>query len=263
MKVAAIQMDIVWERPDKNMTKAARLIAEAAAMGARLVALPEMFPTGFSMDAAETAEPPQGRVERFLSEQARHHSLYLLGTKVERRPGRPVNAALLFGPDGALSLRFAKVHPFSLAGEHRHYDAGAGLPVAPVDAFKAAAAICYDLRFPELFRAYAFRGAELFLVPANWPADRVAHWSHLLQSRAIENQAYVIGINRVGDGGGLHYNGCSSIIDPMGVCLAQALDREQVVAADIDREALVEVRRKLSFLQDARKDLFGCLWPER
>ncbi len=262
MRVAAIQMDMAWEEVDENLRRAEGLIARAAESGAELVTLPEMFATGFSMNAEALAEPDGGPIERFLADQARRHGVHLLGTKARRTPGRPVNAALLFGPDGALRSIQHKIHPFTLAGEQHHFDAGSELVVTPMGDFQLATAICYDLRFPELFRALAFRGATLVVVPANWPTPRVGAWSHLLAARAMENQCYVIGVNRVGSGAGLEYDGCSAVVDPMGEVLADARGREEVVIADIDPSRVEQVRAELPFLGDARRDLFGSLWGD-
>jgi predicted amidohydrolase len=261
MRVAAVQMDLAWERVDDNLQRAAALFARAAERGAELVTVPEMFATGFSMNAEAVAEDDGGPIETFLSDQAREHGFHLLGTKARRTAGgRPVNAALLFGPDGALLSTQHKIHPFTLAGEQNHFDAGDELAVTTVGGLELATAICYDLRFPELFRALAFRGATLIVVPANWPIPRVAAWSHLLISRAIENQCYVVGVNRVGHGAGLDYDGCSAIVDPLGEVLASGRVTEQILVADLDPDRVTRVREELPFLGDARKDLFGDLW---
>jgi predicted amidohydrolase len=256
VKVAALQMDIRWESPEENMERAGGMIARAAEQGAGLVALPEMFSTGFSMNTEKTAEPRGGPVHRFLAETARRLGIYLVGTMVERVGGLAQNVACLFGPDGSVLLRYAKVHPFRFAGEHLKLGPGSELPVAAVEGFHLAVAICYDLRFPELFRALCFRGADLFVVPANWPRERISHWSRLLAARAIENQAYVVGVNRVGSGGGLSYNGRSAVIDPMGESLAEGSDGERLVIADLKKERIETIRKELPFLADHRKDLF-------
>lgn len=263
MKVAAVQMDISWEQPLDNLRTAAARMAEAAEAGAELVVLPEMFSTGFSMKAAQTAEPAGGPIERFLGDQAKRLGIHLLGTKAALFQGKPQNAALLFGPDGKLAAYQAKIHPFTFANEHDHFTPGDELSVTPLGPFRAAAAVCYDLRFPELFRALAFGGADLIMVPANWPVERMTAWTQLLIARAIENQCYVVGVNRVGRGGGLSYDGRSAIVDPLGEVLATARGNEQLVVADLDPDRLSEIRETLPFLRDARQDLFPSLWPPR
>lgn len=260
MRVAAIQMDLAWEQPERNFAHAAQRIAEAAGQGATLVALPEMFATGFSMAAAARAEPAGGPTERFLADQARQHGIHVVATAAILQDGRPQNAALHLGPDGRLQTLQPKIHPFSLAGEDRHFAPGSTLAVTPVEDLQLGLAVCYDLRFPELFRALAFRGATLLVVPANWPKTRVAAWSHLLVSRAIENQCFVIGVNRVGAGGGLEYDGCSAIIDPMGSVLATARGEERILCVDLESGFLRSTRGEFPFLEDAREDLFPCLW---
>lgn len=259
MRVAAVQMDIAWEDPAENQQRAARLLASAADQGAELAILPEMFSTGFSMNAAASAEAPGGPVERYLSAQARQLGIHILGTRAVHGQARPRNEALVFAPDGALRVRQAKIHPFSYASEHRHFEPGDRLQQANIGPFQLAIAICYDLRFPELFRAHTLRGATLITVVANWPTTRVAAWSHLLISRAIENQCYVVGVNRVGRGGGLDYNGCSAIVDPSGAVLQTAIDSEAVLVADLDPELVTRTRDQLPFLSDIREDLWPCL----
>ncbi len=263
MRVAAIQMDISWEQPLDNLRTAAARIAEAAEAGAELVLLPEMFSTGFSMKTAETAEPAGGPIDRFCGDQAKRLGIHLLGTKAARYRGQPQNAAVLFGPDGRIAAYQAKIHPFTFAGEQEHFTPGDELSVTPVGPFRLAAAVCYDLRFPELFRALAFGGADLIVVPANWPLERMTAWTQLLIARAIENQCFVVGVNRVGRGGGLRYEGGSAIVDPLGEVLATARGSEQLVMADLDPDHLADVRARLPFLPDARQDLFPCLWPPR
>jgi len=260
MKVAAIQMDLAWEQPDRNYQRAGAAIADAAQRGAILAVLPEMFATGFSMAAAATAEPVDGRTHRFLSETARRHRIHLIATASVNRDGRPQNVALHYGPRGEQLAFQPKIHPFSFAGEDRHFAPGSALVISAVHDFHVGLAVCYDLRFPELFRALAFRGATLLVVPANWPVERVGVWRHLLVARAIENQCFVIGVNRVGQGGDLSYNGYSAIVDPLGAVLGTARDNEAVLCVDIDPGLLTRVRMDFPFLRDARTDLFPCLW---
>ncbi len=259
MKIAALQMDIAWEDPAENQRRASRLLAGAAEQGAELAILPEMFCTGFSMNAASAAEDPDGPVERYLSGQAREHGIYLLGTRAVRGRTKPRNEALLHAPDGSLVARQAKLHPFSFANEHEHFEPGARQQLSPVGPFQLGIAICYDLRFPELFRSLTLRGATLMVVVANWPTVRSSAWSHLLVSRAIENQCYVVGVNRVGRGGGLDYNGCSAIIDPMGQVLETAIDVETALVADLDPRQVDHTREQMPFLADIREDLWPCL----
>jgi predicted amidohydrolase len=167
-----------------------------------------MFNTGFSMDSLRIAQPPGGTPESFLRDQARALDLWILASIPESGEPAPRNMALLVSPKGAVT-RYAKIHPFSYAGEHEHYAAGERVVTADVEDVRVTPFVCYDLRFPEPFRLAA-PDTDLFIVVANWPDERREHWRTLLRARAIENQAYVAGVNRVGDGGRLHYAGESA-----------------------------------------------------
>src|SRR5204863_3694256 len=129
---------------------------------------------------------------------------------------------------------FAKLHPFSPAGEHEHFTPGQDIVLFDWHAVKVAPLVCYDLRFPEIFRRAMLRGAQMLIVIANWPASRSEHWKTLLRARAIENQAYIVGVNRIGEDPNASYTGSSQIIDPAGVVLADAHDQRCVITAEID-----------------------------
>jgi len=252
MRIVALQTDIVWEDPAANFARLRPLIATAAATGARLVALPEMFACGFSMAASRLAEPPEGPSADFLLEQARTHGLWLCGSLPERPPGaaRPFNTLVLAAPDGR-SFRYRKIHPFTYAGEHEHYAAGADFLTVDVEGLRCTFFVCYDLRFADEFWATA-RQSDCYVVVANWPERRRRHWSSLLQARAIENQAYVVGVNRVGRGDDLDYTGDSCIVDPWGEILASAAARETLLVADLDVEVVRDARTRFPVLNDRR-----------
>ena len=259
MIVAGLQLDSAWEDPSENLRRAELLAARAAAAGARLAALPEMFATGFSM-APERVAPHAGAIRDGLADIARRHDLWLAGGYAEPGPegGRPRNACSLVGPDGAEALRYHKIHPFSHAGEDAHYDGGRALPTATVEGLRVTALICYDLRFPEPFRTAAER-TDLFLVVANWPAARRDAWRTLLRARAIENQAYVLGVNRVGSGDGLDYAGDSALIGPLGEVLATCAEDAGVLLGTVDAASVVAARARFSFLADRRPEVYEGL----
>ncbi|MBA3441983.1 MAG: carbon-nitrogen family hydrolase, partial [Pyrinomonadaceae bacterium] len=149
---------------------------------------------------------------------------------------------------------YCKLHPFTLGGESRNYLSGSGLQVLTCNEFTVAPFICYDLRFPEIFRAAVRRGANLFTVIANWPTPRSDHWITLLKARAIENQAYVVGVNRSGRDPQLSYSGQSMIFDPHGRVIAEADAEEGTISANLDLQALVSYRQELPFLKDMHAD---------
>jgi predicted amidohydrolase len=260
MKIAAVQHDIVWEDGPRTRAALAPLVAQAAATGARLIVLTEMYATGFSMNPSRIAEQPGGPNESFLIEQARLHDTWLVGSiaqwvdpESDDRPEtgrRAGNVAVLAGPDGQLH-RYQKIHPFSYAGEHRFYQAGTEFLTVTVEDLRVSIFICYDLRFADEFWALA-ADTDLYLVLANWPEPRREHWQTLLRARAIENQAYLVGCNRVGTGDGSQYTGDSAIIDPLGRTLVQASQDETLLLAEISPDEVKRVRDRFGFLADRR-----------
>jgi predicted amidohydrolase len=251
VKVAAVQHDISWEDRDATLAHVAPMVAKAAAEGARLVVLPEMFAVGFSMTPEQTAEPEGGPTSAWLADQARTHDLWIGGSVPERSGGRPRNVFVLAGPDGTVH-RYAKVHPFTYSGEHEHYDAGDELVTVTVDGLRVSLFVCYDLRFADEFWDRATE-TDLYLVVASWPQSRAHHWRALLLARAIENQAYVLGCNRVGDGDGTHYAGGSCIVDPMGQVLSSEGDHEAILVAEVDPATVAATRERFPFLRDRRR----------
>jgi predicted amidohydrolase len=257
MIVAGLQTDIAWEDPPENFRRAEALAARAARAGARLLVLPEMFATGFSMDAARVA-PHGPAVREFLAALAKRHGVFVLGGYAESGEPRPRNAASLLDPKGREILRYHKIHPFSYAGEHMHYAGGEALLSAEVEGVRVTPLVCYDLRFPELFRAAAER-TDLFVVIANWPEKRAHAWRTLLLARAIENLAFVLGVNRVGTGGGEPHSGDSALVDPYGRLVASAALAPAVVLGEVDPALARKARETTGFLRDRRADLYPRL----
>lgn len=260
MKVYGIQFDIAWEDKPANFATVRRLLADTRPEPGALIVLSEMFATGFSMNASAIAEATDGETFQFLSEIAREYqALVLAGVTTRSESGVFQNESVLFGTDGVILTRYAKMYPFAPGGEKAHYmagdrpvlfdlpDEGAGFRLAPF--------ICYDLRFPEAFRLAAAQGAQLYTVIASWPEMRIGHWVTLLQARAIENQAYVIGINRSGRDPFFRHTGRSLIIGPDGAILADAGEDEAVISATLDRDTLEAYRQKLPFLKDMREGI--------
>ncbi len=255
MKVCGLQLDLAWEDPEENLRRAEVGLAEAG--HARLVVLPEMFGTGFSMNS-EVMAGHAPRIRGWLSDTAAARSVWLLGGLAEPGASRPRNAAALYGPDGAAALTYHKVHPFSLAREDEHFEGGREVSCCVVDGVRVTPLVCYDLRFPELFRARAAQ-TDLFVVIANWPEPRAAHWRTLLRARAIENQCYVLGVNRVGTGDKLTYRGDSALYDPLGDAVDQRAWQPGAVSGDVDPARVAEVRARFSFLADRRPEVYGAL----
>jgi len=252
MRVAAIQHDIAWEDPKANFTALAPRVAGAAGAGARLIVLTEMYATGFSMNTDVTAEPVGGPATSFLVEQAQRHDAWVAGSVAERVDAaeRPFNTLVLAAPNGAVH-RYRKIHPFTHSGEHEHFRGGRDHVTVDVEGLRVTLFVCYDLRFADEFWATAV-GTDVYVVPANWPDTRREHWRTLLRARAVENQAYVVGVNRVGAGGSLTYVGDSMVVDPMGEVLASAAGGEAMLLCDVDAAAVAATRDRFRFMQDRR-----------
>jgi predicted amidohydrolase len=253
MKVAAVQHDILWEDPAANIDRLAPQVAAAAGAGASLVVLTETFSTGFTMnDDVLRAMRVDGESATFLREMAERHGVWVCGSTPEVHPGfeRPHNTLVLAGPRGELH-RYRKVHPFGYGSEPEHFEAGDELVTVDVDGLRVSLFVCYDLRFADEFWGLA-HATDLYVVVANWPEARRLHWQSLLQARAIENLAYVVGCNRVGSGGGLDYAGDSRIIDPLGEVLASAARTEALIVAEVNPAHVAAVRERFRFLEDRR-----------
>ncbi|NEK60139.1 carbon-nitrogen family hydrolase [Geodermatophilus sabuli] len=261
MRIAAVQHDIVWEDRAANFDRLAPQVARAVGAGADLVLLSETFSTGFSMTPG-IGEPEGGPSSRFLQEQAGRHGVWVAGSCPEIAPDTggagggaadlPYNCLVLAGPDGEVH-RYRKLHPFTHGGEHERFRAGDGPVTVEIGGLRITPFICYDLRFADVFWSAA-PDTDVYLVTANWPAARRLHWQTLLRARAIENQAYVVGCNRVGAAGdGTEHAGDSAVVSPMGELLATAAGGETIVLADVDPGEVAATRDRLRFLPDRRR----------
>lgn len=253
MKIACCQWDIAWENRSENYRTVRNLLAKTRLPPGSLLVLPEMFATGFSMNVPTVCEPSPSESERFLQSLAGELSLFLVaGLALLDQDGRPRNQAVIVGPEGQIIDRYNKIQPFTLGGESQQYYAGTEIVLFKWQQCTVAPLICYDLRFPELFRTAVRRGAQLFTVIANWPVKRDRHWVTLLQARAIENQAYVVGVNRCGTDPKHSYSGRTLIVDPHGNILTEMGNEEGIVSADLDLATLQAWRLEFPALQDMR-----------
>ena len=252
MRFAVVQHDIVWEDRTANFARLAPLVARAAGAGAEFVLLSETFSTGFTMTPG-MGEPEGGPSAQFLQERAAEHGVWVAGSCPEVAPDGdlPYNSFVLAGPDGTVH-RYRKLHPFTHGGEHERFRAGEKPVTVEVGGLRVTPFVCYDLRFADVFWSAALE-TDVYLVTANWPAARRLHWQTLLQARAIENQAYVVGCNRVGTAGdGTEHTGDSRIVSPMGELLTTAAGAETVLVADVDPAEVTATRERLRFLADRR-----------
>ncbi len=254
VNVIAIQFDIAWENKAANFKKVRDLLGQAKPASDSLVVLPEMFATGFTMNTKTMAEAYGGETETFLAGCSQSFGVWIVaGVPMRNGHGISRNKALVFSPEGKLAAYYSKMRPFTLGGEADHYTAGKGPIVFQWGECMVSPFVCYDLRFPEIFRQAAAQSKpQLYTVIASWPEKRIHHWVRLLQARAIENQAYVVGANRVGKDPYYNYPGRSIIVDPNGEIIADAGDQETIIHATLDLAMLAKYRAGLPFLADMK-----------
>ena len=247
VKVAVVQTELDWQAPEKNRQSLAQTIATLSQQD--LIVLPEMFTTGFSMDSTAVAEPAGGESLDWLKQQAALSGAALCGSVAVKEQGQYYNRLYFVTPEGE-SFQYDKKHLFRMAGEHQAYQAGRERVIVPWRGLRYCLQICYDLRFPVFSRNR--NDYDVLIYVANWPAPRRLAWRTLLAARAIENQAYVIGCNRIGsDGNGVDYSGDSLVLDYLGQPLADGADRVEVLVAELDGAALQQFKDKFPAYLDA------------
>lgn len=252
--ITIIQPDIAWEDKETNLAHYTNLI-EGIKGQKEIVVLPEMFSTGFSMAPERLAESMDGDTLQWMKEMAGQHRIILTGSLIIEADGQYFNRLIWMQPDGVSSY-YDKRHLFGYGDEDQHYTAGARKLVTQVKGWRVCPLVCYDLRFPVWARNAAGSEYDVLLYVANWPQRRSLAWKSLLQARAIENQAYCIGVNRIGqDGKGISYSGDSSAFDPLGEKLWQCSDAAAVHTIELSRQKLEETRSHFPFLRDADKFL--------
>lgn len=245
MKIALVQSHIVWEDKAENIRNFEQTLSENP--GTDLFLLPEMSFTGFSMNTAKTGEGKRETAEKISGLAIRYNTAIGFGW-VRRTEEKCENVYTILGIRGQLVSEFVKVHPFSFSGEDRYFSGGKELSIFRFCGVPFSVFICYDLRFPELFRAVC-RNVHAVIIPANWPAKRSEHWKTLLRARAIENQVYILAVNCAGEMDGVYYSGDSCVIDPNGEVKYSLSDREGVITFEFNDEA-DRFRRTFPVLND-------------
>ena len=260
MKVCAVQMDMRPLESKANLAHAETLIRRAAAEHTPdVIVLPETWNTGFMPegDLAAASDTDAKTVRSRFSALARELNVNLVaGSVSNRRGGQIFNTACVFDRVGACLAEYDKTHPFTPMGEHEVYTPGDHLVTFTLDGVRCGLLICYELRFPELWRALALRGAEVFFLPAQWTAARQYHWETLTAARAIENQAFVVACNACGERGGVVYGGFSRMLDPWGKVLLQGGSGEEALCAELDLARVHEIRSTINVFHDRRPELY-------
>ncbi|MCF6269135.1 MAG: hypothetical protein L3J41_05465 [Melioribacteraceae bacterium] len=251
IKIALVQYSPVWEDPVKTIEVIESLIEKSDLTDVSLLIFPEMALTGFTMNSKIFAEEMDGVSFLYFMQLARRLKTNIFAGIIERDDKNIFNSLIHFDDKSLIRAIYRKIHPFSFANENRNYSAGNKPFVTSINKISFGLSICYDLRFPELYRIYGKQKIDVLVNIANWPAARINHWNLLLQARAIENQSYMIGVNRIGNDPHLEYPGNSSVIDPMGNVLG--LNKtESILIVEIDSEMVRETRSKLPFLEDIK-----------
>ena len=247
LKVALVQADLVWENKKTNLSNIEKSI-DSLPSDVDVIILPEMFSTGFTMNPAPNAETMEGDAVKWMKRISHEKNAALTGSLIIAEGNGYFNRLIWMLPDGSFSY-YDKKHLFTLAGEQNFYKAGNKKLIVDYKGWKICPMICYDLRFPVWLRNT--ENYDLLIVVANWPERRISHWEHLLVARAIENQSYVIGVNRVGtDGNDFYYNGSTMVVNPMGKKMLKISDLSNVVVATLKYDQITQIRKDLPFLND-------------
>lgn len=258
LKIALGQLNIEYAQPEKNFAKVKHTIAEAANHNADVVVLPEMWNTGYALSRlGELADVAGQKTRKLLEKAAADYKVDIVGGSVATsKNGQYFNTTYIVDRTGKTISSYDKVHLFGLMSEDQYLTAGEKENYFTLAGVQGASFICYDLRFPEWIRTVARHGSEILYFPAEWPAERIPQWKRLLQARAIENQAFVIAVNRVGDDPNNHFNGHSIIVDPLGNILVDAGEAEQVCYGVVDLTQIRTVRGPIPVFKDRRPALY-------
>jgi len=253
MKAHLFQLDLAWEDKQSNYNKVRAHLDQAAPSPGDLIVLPELFDVGFSLNTGVARD--DGSTLAFLQAIANETGCTVHGARATMQDGQThaLNNATICAPNHEEPLcEYAKIHPFSYGRESESYDGGTEIKHYSWNELRICPAVCYDLRFPELFRRAAKDGAHAFVLGANWPSPRQMHWRSLNIARAIENLAFVIAVNRCGNDPHLPYSGGSIVIDPRGEILGELGPDEGVLSVEIDASVLHQWRTTFPALQDIR-----------
>jgi predicted amidohydrolase len=251
MKLGLVQYSPEWENVTKNISKIEELLNDTD-KDFDLLIFPEMTLTGFTMNCEKFAEEIDGIGTQLFMHISSALKTNIFAGIIEQDTNRFYNTLVHFDNNGLIKARYRKIHPYSYGNENKHYTGSDEIVITDIDHINFGLSVCYDLRFPELYRFYVKEKVDACVNIASWPIPRIEHWKALLKARAIENQCFVIGVNRVGDDPYNKYNGCSAVFDPMGNNLVMVENDEKIISCEIDINLVKETRDKLPFLQDIK-----------
>lgn len=258
MKVACVQLDIVFGKPKENFRNVKEKIREAASLGAKIVVLPEMWNTGYDLTRLDEIADVEGQdTKKLFSQLSKDLKIYIVGGSVSTKKGdKFYNTMYVSSDSGEIVSEYNKAHLFKLMDEHLYLEEGNQKNLFSIDGVEMGGIICYDLRFPEWTRVHVLDGAKVLFIPAQWPDKRIDHWKTLLQARAIENQIFIVAINRVGHDPNNSFNGNSMVIAPWGEVLWVGENEETTHIVDINLNEIDEVRNTIPVFLDRREVLY-------
>ncbi|MEK4518723.1 carbon-nitrogen family hydrolase [Paenibacillus sp. FSL H8-0122] len=259
MRIALIQLDIAFGKPEVNYAAAERKIREAAVGRPDCIILPELWTTGYDLTRlGEIADPGGHTTGALMSDLAREYSVNIIAGSIAVRQenGGVTNSMYVFDRSGACTGEYSKLHLFKLMEEHLYLQPGGAKGLFTLDGILCAGLICYDIRFPEWVRVHMAGGAEILFISAEWPLPRLSHWRALLISRAIENQCYVVACNRAGTDPANSFAGHSLIIDPWGEIVSEASGGEEILRGELNLTRVREVRGQIPVFADRRPELY-------
>ena len=255
--IALAQLDLKSADLEGNYLKVFDKVKEAAEMGAEIVLLPELWSSGFDLEQTQKYASPIGEGWfKKMGDLAVENHIAVGGSLIEDNKGHYFNTFVLYQNNGDLLGSYRKIHLFQMLQEDIHFEGGKNITVIDSSWGKIGLTICYDLRFPEIFRSCAVQGAELILLVAEWPRRRIEHWKVLLQARAIENQCYIAAVNKVGTSQGAILGGNSAIINPMGEFLVLGGEGEDLLLAEINLDEVSRIRNWMPVFEDRRPDIY-------
>jgi predicted amidohydrolase len=256
--ISLAQLHLKLGDPKANLELAVQMIKGAAEQNSQFILFPELWSTGYDLEHAASYQSANQAILSELAQLASQHHLFIGGSLLEEKDGRFYNTFKIISPAGEIKAAYQKVHLFGLMAEDQWLQAGSQLQTCDFPWGKAGLAICYDLRFPEMFRHYTLQdNIQILLIPAEWPLRRVAHWRTLLRARAIENQIFVAAVNTAGQIGDETFGGASVLLDPWGEALVEGNQTgSDLLTAAIDLDLIQTVRSRLTALKDRRPELY-------
>ncbi len=252
MKIGLVQFSPIWEDKKESIEKVNSLLEKINLSEIELLIFPELSFTGFSMNVEQLAEEIDGESMRYFLKLSADNKINVFGGLIEKYEDKFYNTLIHFDENGLIKARYRKIHPFSMTNEDKHFSAGKEIVVTKIGHIRFGLSICYDLRFPELYRLLTLKGAEVLVNIANWPVPRIAHWELLTQATAVQQLAYFIGVNRTGDDPYNSYSGSTCIVSPAGEDLVRNFNDEKIIVYDIDVEEVNKIRKKFPFLEDVK-----------